>query len=195
MVSSFSSNYSDLQNTEDPVLQEDFSRKWGLQCRPAIRGGAIVNWLRLVWGSLRHAERLSVCRRETERIQQSVVFNPYVINWLAAHLRLTCCTHTVYTRRPQDQMFHVIGAIPGTYKSFYHFLRIFPTWQILNTWLAKNLKISSRDWLPICGLLLWLVGLCGTWWATVSTSSKGGTWVAPPSPTTGLALKKKCHDK
>jgi hypothetical protein len=31
MVSSFSSNFSDLKNTADPVLQEDSSRKWGLQ--------------------------------------------------------------------------------------------------------------------------------------------------------------------
>jgi hypothetical protein len=30
MVSSFSSNDSDLKNTADPVLQEDSSRKWGL---------------------------------------------------------------------------------------------------------------------------------------------------------------------
>jgi hypothetical protein len=29
MVSSFSSNYSDLKNTADPVLQEDSLRKWG----------------------------------------------------------------------------------------------------------------------------------------------------------------------
>jgi hypothetical protein len=43
MASSFSSNYSDLKNTADPVLQEDSSRKWGLQCRHAIQGGAIVN--------------------------------------------------------------------------------------------------------------------------------------------------------
>ncbi len=30
MVSSFSSYYSDLKNTADPVLQADSSRKWGL---------------------------------------------------------------------------------------------------------------------------------------------------------------------
>jgi hypothetical protein len=100
---------------------------------------------------MRHAERLSVCHRETERSQQSVVFNQRLIDWLAARLRVTCCTHTVYTRRHQDQMCHGIGAIPGTYKSFYQFLRIFPTWHILHKWLAKILKISSRDWLLIVG--------------------------------------------
>jgi hypothetical protein len=152
MVSSFSSNYSDLQNTADPVLQDDSLRKWSLQCRPSIRGGAIVNWLRLVWGSMRHADSLRGCQCVVERLREfsnlSSSTKAWLIDWL--HVWGGRVVH-IYTRRPQDQMCHGIGVIPGTYKSFYHFLRIFPTWQILYTWLAKIIEISSRDWLVIVG--------------------------------------------